>query len=130
MRQQASWTSGRLNVEPVRTMSGYKRFKDHRLLIGDRCAAGCGGVVTNPDSIYCNECIDSPRVSPPPTEHDMYLVINLFEEKMRGGRTLHRRLEREGTRPCVICGLSTFAWFLTCSDRCSMVKKGCSPKSR
>lgn len=96
-----------------------KKYISARFGGGDICAGGCGRVSV-PRSIYCAECRDDIiEVSPPMTDHDIDVVVEVLEEQMRGETAIQDRIaEMGGVRKCGFCGRPSLPWRLYCSPKC------------
>lgn len=94
-----------------------KKYARARFGGGDPCAGGCGSLSV-PRSIYCEECKNDVEVPPPLTDHDLDIVTEVLEEKMRGETAIQEKIAEEGTGECGLCGRPTLPWRLYCSPRC------------
>jgi len=76
---------------------------------------GCGETA-EPGAIYCAECRGR-AIERLEADSELDVEILIFQEVLEGG-PVTRRLERQGTHPCGLCGRPAVPGRQYCSDRC------------
>lgn len=83
---------------------------------------GCGDQA-EPGCIYCQECRD--RAAEPLNDKEARLLqerddvdVVLLRERLAGKGPMMRRLKRQGTHPCGLCGRPSLPGRQYCSERC------------